>query len=59
MRTCNGCQDDDDEVYEQFSLGIFAGYWHDECFKESGYRQEGPEGFDPMDAGEHYEPEDY
>jgi len=47
------------DVEEQFSLGITAGYWCDPCWAKSGYRKEGPEGFDPMDAGESYEEEDY
>lgn len=47
------------DAYEQFSLGIFAGYWCDDCFDRcSGYRKDDASGFDPMDAGEHYEEED-
>ena len=47
------------EAYERFSLGITAGRWCGPCWEKSGYRKEGPEGFDPMDAGEHYSEEDY
>jgi hypothetical protein len=54
-RTKNECQN---EGFEQFSLGIYAGYWCELCWAESGYREEGPSGFDPMDAGESYD-EDY
>ena len=38
---------------ERFSLGIYAGrYCSDKCWKASGYRDEGVEGFDPTYAGE-------
>jgi hypothetical protein len=47
-----------DPVEEQFSLGLYAGRYHDRCWPKAGYRMEGPEGFDPMDAGESYEPLD-
>ena len=47
------------DVNEQYSLGIYAGRWCEACWKTSGYRKEGREGFDPMDAGEAYEEEDY
>ena len=40
---------------DQYSLGIFAGRYCEDCWKKSGYRKEGPEGFDPMYAGESYE----
>lgn len=61
LRQCNGTHRFDCKVeaskydLERFSLGIFAGYWCDECWPKAGYRMEGPEGFDPMDAGESYE----
>jgi hypothetical protein len=42
---------------ERFSLGIYAGFMCDEHWESSGYRKEGPEGFDPLDAGESYEEE--
>jgi hypothetical protein len=47
------------EAFERFSLGIYAGVWCDQCWEESGYRKEGREGFDPLDAGEAYDEEDY
>lgn len=43
------------EVSEQYSLGIYAGRWCESCWEQSGYRKEGPSGFDPLDAGESYE----
>jgi len=43
---------------ERFSLGIYAGRMCDTCWENSGYRKEGPSGFDPLDAGERYE-DDY
>ena len=39
------------------SLGIFAGYWCDKGWANSGYRKEGPEGYSYLDAGELYDPE--
>lgn len=51
---CGKCRQEGDERY---SLGIFAGYYCDKCWDESGIRKEGPEGFDPLDAGESYDPE--
>lgn len=47
------------DARERTSLGIYAGVWCDQCWAESGYRKEGPEGFDPLDAGEAYGPDDY
>ncbi len=47
------------EGFERFSLGITAGYWCDGHWKTSGYRKEDASGFDPMDAGETYEPDDW
>jgi hypothetical protein len=47
------------DASERQSLGIYAGVWCDRCWEESGYRKEGPEGFDPLDAGEAYGPDDY
>lgn len=44
---------------ERYSLGIYAGRMCDECWDKSGYRKEGREGFNPLDAGEAYEAEDY
>lgn len=57
--TCHRTNAEAPGVEEQYSLGLYAGRYHDgECWKASGYRDEGPEGFDPMDAGESYEPLD-
>jgi hypothetical protein len=46
-------------INEEYSLGIYAGRYHARCWDRSGYRKEGPEGFDPMDAGEAYWEDDY
>ena len=57
---CNGgCGKNDEEhdVMERYSLGIYAGRWCGKCWEDSGYRKEGRSGFDPMDAGERYEPD--
>lgn len=62
--TCCGCGKTNENavehggafVQERSSLGVYAGHWCQPCWERSGYRQEGPEGFDPMDAGESYEP---
>ena len=40
---------------ERYSLGIYAGKMCDAAWDKSGYRKEGPEGFDPDYAGERYE----
>lgn len=53
-----GCGDEDTSE-ERYSLGIYAGIYCDECWDKSGYRKEGREGFNPLDAGEAYEAEDY
>ena len=57
---CGTCGKESEEYMEErYSLGIYAGrYCSDKCWKNSGYRDEGPEGFDPTFAGERYE-EDY
>lgn len=55
----SGCRLDKDDVQERFSLGIYAGTYCDKCWDESGYRKEGREGYDFLDAGEYYEEEDY
>lgn len=39
---------------DRYSLGIYAGHYCDAAWEKSGYRKEGPEGFDPLDAGEEY-----
>lgn len=44
-------------VQERYSLGIYAGKYCKPCWDKSGLRKEGPEGFDPLDAGEQYEEE--
>ena len=52
---CAKCGKTDTYMEEYYSLGIYAGrYCSDECWRESGYRDEGPSGFDPADAGESY-----
>lgn len=48
-----------DEVYERYSLGIYAGRWCDKHWATSGYRKEGASGFDPADCGEAYDEEYY
>jgi hypothetical protein len=45
------------EAPQRFSLGLYAGKWCDDHWVTSGYRKEGPEGFDPLDAGESYDEE--
>ena len=47
------------EAEERYSFGIYAGKYCDTCWKKSGYKDEGPEGFDPAYAGECLEAEDY
>lgn len=42
------------EGVERYSLGIYAGLFCDVCWNVAGYRKEGPEGFDPLYAGETY-----
>jgi hypothetical protein len=45
---------------EYYSMGIYAGrYCSDACWRKSGYRDVGPEEFDPTYAGEVLEEEDY
>jgi hypothetical protein len=56
---CSGCgvgTQSCHTIEERYSLGLYAGRWCDPCWANSGYRKEGPEGFDPLDAGESYEP---
>lgn len=57
---CGPCLDEGREVEceERLSLGLFAGYYCDECWRKSGYRTEGRAGFDPGDAGETYDADD-
>ena len=53
------------EMVEQYSFGIYAGRYcdseDDHCWRNSGYRDATDPNarFDPMDAGEVLEPEDY
>lgn len=58
---CVRCKDSGKDVdgEARYSLGIYAGRYCDKCWDESGYRKEGREGFDPMDAGESYEADEY
>jgi hypothetical protein len=46
------------ESETRLSLGIYAGRYCDECWAASGYRKEGAEGYDYLDAGEYYD-DDY
>lgn len=46
------------EAETRYSFGIYAGKYCDECWKKSGYKDEGPEGFDPYYAGENLD-DDY
>lgn len=56
---CHRCLDVEGGVaksaYEQFSMGIYAGKFCDDCWDKAGYRQE----YDYLDAGEYLEAEDY
>lgn len=56
---CCRCHQSSSNVEERYSLGIYAGRWCDECWAASAYRKEDRSGFDPLDAGEAYEEEDY
>lgn len=57
---CRTCGKEEEYMEEYFSLGITAGhYCSEECWQASGYRDEGPEGFDPADAGEAYWEDEY
>lgn len=49
------------EAEERFSFGVYAGKYCDRCWSQSGYRDVEDEDtkFDPLDAGEVLEPEDY
>ena len=57
MWACSKCKSEDCE--ERYSMGIYAGKYSDECWKESGYRDVPMSEFDEMDAGEKYDEEDY
>ena len=52
-------QECNEEAKLRYSLGIYAGRWCDEHWKTAGYRKEGPEGFNPLDAGESYDEEEF
>lgn len=54
---CSTCERDTDhcDVEERYSLGIYAGHYCSSCWAKTGYRKDGPEGFDPLDAGESYD----
>ncbi len=59
---CGGCHKtnaEQDGVETRYSLGIYAGRYHDACWDKAGYRKEGREGYSYEDAGEYYEAEDY
>ena len=47
-----------DEGQDRYSLGVYYSRLCDRCWKNCGVRKEGPEGFDPLDAGESLEPDD-
>ena len=65
--TCGTCKKEKSEhdMVERYSFNCFAGWYcysdDDHCWKNSGYRDAtDPDArFDPMDAGEVMEPEDY
>ena len=65
--TCGTCRKEksEHEMVERYSFGIYAGRYcyseDDRCWKSSPYRDaRDPDAkFDPMDAGEVLEPEDY
>jgi hypothetical protein len=44
---------------DRYSLGIYAGRMCDAAWEQSGYRKEGAEGYDYLDAGEYYGENDY
>lgn len=56
---CSTCGIVSDELEDRHSMGIYAGkYCSDICWKNSQYKDVGPEEFDPTYAGEQLEPED-
>jgi hypothetical protein len=59
--TCGTCGTTTTEYMEEYhSMGIYAGrYCSEKCWRGSGYRDCGSEGFDPSYAGEAYGAEDY
>jgi len=42
----------------RYSMGIYAMTGCDDCWRASGYKDVGPEAFDPLDAGERLDPDD-
>ncbi len=54
--TCVQC--DAEGAIARYSLGVYYSRLCDRCWAKCRVRKEGPEGFDPMDAGESLEPED-
>jgi hypothetical protein len=54
----SNCANEPLDGYSRYSLGIYAGRYCDDCWDASGYRKEGAEGYDYMDAGEHYDESD-
>ena len=62
---CHSCADEDHMTgvwaEERYSFGIYAGKYCDTCWAQSGYRDatDPTATFDPADAGEALEPEDY
>ena len=59
---CAGCGKTNAErngVDSQYSLGIYAGRYHEDCWQKSGFRKEGKEGYSYEDAGEYYEADEY
>jgi hypothetical protein len=67
MKPCSRCFGegrDNVEGYERYSMGVYAGRYCDHCWHKHvgpGYRdyQDPTVKFDPADAGEALEPEDY
>lgn len=56
---CRHCLDEraPQQAETQYSMGIYAGKYCDECWEVSGYRKDAD--FDPTDAGEHLNECDY
>lgn len=48
----------EDGAIARYSLGCYYSRLCDRCWAESFVRKDGPEGFDPLDAGESLEAED-
>jgi hypothetical protein len=53
---CVACGDEG--AIERFSLGAYYSRLCDLCWEEAPVRKEGPEVFDPLDAGETLDAED-